>query len=443
MYSYAYDRGQSKHIKNNSGVDEETERKYKNSRNFFNFKSGAILGNEIHLKTDINYALDPYLLRDYFYDYRETLQSNLNVFKIYDYSHINFDLLAFQQIGERNNAGVSETPLFVPLVEYDYSSRNLVEHGNFRLNLHSRILDSYSAYNKKYAKVNFDTAAVYSNLFSGLYANASLAMYSDIYYKLDVYTEENRKYRFYPELEIKLLYPVFLFEKIEVIPILQYFTSEKRNLNLTNLDSKNSELTMNNLFSRNRYGGYDLVETGDRVNYGLKVNLPTGIGQFSLNIGQGYRNFIDNKHRIDFFSKEFSYLLTMFGYRYSNLSLNYMNHIDNTAHRIDRGDLIVSFNHSRFSFNISHVYVSNRISTTGNDEERLSLNLMFAVTKKFYSSLEIGGDLVHKNLTGVKVAFGYEDNCYRTELIIDKQDFMDPSSRNSVPSFRFRFGVKN
>jgi LPS-assembly protein len=442
-HNYVYDGKQSKHMKNTSGVSEVDEGKYKNNRNSLNLTSRALLENNIHLIADLNYAHDPYLLRDYFCDYRETLRSNLNLFRIYDNSHINFDLLAFQQIGERNNAGVFETPLLVPLLEYSYDSRNTSDDMKLKFKLNSRILDSYSHYGNRYGKMNFDTSLVYSDLFNGLHATADFSLYSDVYYRLNVNGRENSGRRFYPEFAVKLLYPVSLFGKIEMIPILQYFISSRKTVNFTDIDSKGSELTMNNLFSKNRYSGHDLTETGGRINYGLKTALSTAMGHFSLTVGQGYRDFIDSSYRINYFNRKFSYLLTTLDYRYNNISVNYTNYIDDRTYRIDRGDTIVSLNYGEFSCSISYNHVSKKVSISGRNEELMSLNLRFTLTKKLYSGLTIGRDLERRNFTGIGITIGYEDNCYRTEFILDKQDFADPYAKNNWPAFRFNFGIKN
>ena len=62
-----------------------------------------------------------------------------------------------------------------------------------------------------------------------------------------------------------------------------------RNIAIPNEDSRAVELEDDNLFSLNRFPGYDRIEDGVRVTYGLDWNLERPRWQVSTTIGQSYR----------------------------------------------------------------------------------------------------------------------------------------------------------
>ena len=58
---------------------------------------------------------------------------------------------------------------------------------------------------------------------------------------------------------------------------------------ILNEDSRNFEFDENNLFSHNRYNGYDRWESGTRVNYGVRYSLYSGQTSVIATIGQSFR----------------------------------------------------------------------------------------------------------------------------------------------------------
>jgi LPS-assembly protein len=59
---------------------------------------------------------------------------------------------------------------------------------------------------------------------------------------------------------------------------------------IPNEDSVSFEFTDGNLFSRNRFAGHDRIESGSRLNYGVKAGLiGLGGGSSEIEIGQSFR----------------------------------------------------------------------------------------------------------------------------------------------------------
>lgn len=65
--------------------------------------------------------------------------------------------------------------------------------------------------------------------------------------------------------------------------------NNKNTSDITNEDSRNFEFDENNLFSHNRYNGYDRWEAGTRVNYGIKYSLYAPAATIIAVLGQSFR----------------------------------------------------------------------------------------------------------------------------------------------------------
>lgn len=439
---YAFDNKQSNNMKNNIGLSEKDEGVYRNHRLNLNIISRAFLGNNIFFRTNINYVTDPYMLRDYFGDYIETIQSDGNLFKISDFDHINLGVVGFQQIRERNNIAIGETPSVIPSLNYSYFNN---EYGNFNFGLNTNILTSFSKFNiYHYDKFNFQPHIGYGNIFRGLYLKTNLFLYSDLYRQTYNNLLKESNYRIYPELEIKLVYPFYIsdFDKIIFEPILQVFVSDRKKSNFVDLDSKKSELTMNNLFSNNRYSGYDLVEKGNRINYGVESKLRTSLGEFKINVGQSYRDLTDEKYRIASFDKNISDILMGINYRYKNfLELNYINNINSADYKIDRQEFIVYGFVYKFSYNISYIYVRNEKYFKRDDERQLYFGISYRLTKKIHMDFSINNNLMEKKVIFFSTGLFYEDNCFKTGLSISKQNFVTSFNENNL-SINLSFRLK-
>ena|GEM_PF-3056324 len=89
----------------------------------------------------------------------------------------------------------------------------------------------------------------------------------------------------YPMLA-KAAGPTFIVEpQVQIIASPKLANDDK----IPNLDSNYMELSSLNLFSDNRFPGYDLLESGTRMNYGLNVARNYGAeGAFKFFLGQNY-----------------------------------------------------------------------------------------------------------------------------------------------------------
>ncbi|MCK5425597.1 MAG: LPS-assembly protein LptD [Emcibacter sp.] len=76
---------------------------------------------------------------------------------------------------------------------------------------------------------------------------------------------------------------------IEPLVSIIFAPNDKNTPDIVNEDSRNFEFDENNLFSHNRYNGYDKWESGTRVNYGVRYSLYSAKATVIATIGQSFR----------------------------------------------------------------------------------------------------------------------------------------------------------
>jgi LPS-assembly protein len=447
--SHIYDNGQSKKIKNTSGLSEGDEGVHRNGRMFHRLAVRALLGDGVYLLGDVAHGADPYVLRDYFNDHRETLESSVSIFKPYGRGYLKLDALGFQQLRERSNAGVAETPRLLSAADYHYASGTAEDGGGREFTLDISLVDALNSFedrNRKYGRSGLVLDLKNSSLHGGLWMATDLALHSDFYHRLEGSGAEAGgapRGRVYPEFSVKFSYPLLLSSPgIVVNPLLRYSGSPKRHINGTDLDSKNSELNTNNLFSSNRYSGLDLVEMGNRVSYALRISSSTALGDFNFSLGQGYRDFIEKKYRIAFFERNFSHLLMTLGYGYGNIFLSYGRQMDNRDLGADREVIFINATSGRLFLSVSYGHRSGRVTPGGRGQRKLNSLLDYRLGERISSHFEMTSDLELRRVTSFRIGLSYEDSCYLTKISLGRRNFENFFDRNDT-SVTFNFRIKN
>jgi LPS-assembly protein len=433
---YAFDRGESKNIKNDNNITEFDDGKYNDNKIYLEFIAKGVLDNNKYFYTNINLTNDNYFIKDYFGDYTETLTSKFSLFKINKNSSVNFEMMAFQEIREKNNFDVLNTPYFIPNISVNYSENVL---GGLYFNLKSDVLHIFSEKkDNDYTNFKFYPNLEYNTIFGNVYIKSDVKLLMDTYQ-----LHKKDEYRIIPELELKVFSPFTFFNRISITPKVQYITSNTKNADIPNNDSKDSELTINNLFSNNRYSGYDLIEYGNRINYGIEFSIHTNVGSFDFNIGQGYKDKFDKNNRIANFENTLSDILTGLNYRYNNMSFNYLNNIDYKTYRVNRQEFMFESEFDSFVLNASYVHVNSN-NTNILEQEQVNFYLKYNFTSKVSINFEVNDNLKYNRLTLGKIGIVYEDNCFLLQFDIRKQGYIDSKEKDNVSlnlSLRLKNGI--
>lgn len=206
---------------------------------------------------------------------------------------------------------------------------------------------------------------------------------------------------------------------------------------IPNEDSVAYELDAINLFNDNRFAGFDRVETGPRLVYGLNNELGNSrTTRYRLFFGQSYR-FTDEaalprdggtatrgSDYVGFFSTSPMEALTIHNrFRLDNSDL--------TLRRFDTGLNYGDFNKDYLA--VTHTFLDGGV-------EELSTRGRYFVTDRVYLEGQTRNDLNDDGRTlFASAALGYEHDCYKATFTAKRRGF---TNRNVPPSTDFLFNLE-
>ncbi len=241
---------------------------------------------------------DTYLKRYNFGD-EDVLTSSLHANKIENRDHILINTISFQGLKTTDDPG--ETPLILPYAE-SHTERSIGESGA-RAALDTNILaltrDEGASSNRISLKGTVSQPYITK---SGSVFEAAASLRGDGYVVNDVEDPSNPantldgyEERVIPEANLKWSLPMvkkggerhYLIE-----PITNFIVSPNGGNpdKIPNEDSQDIEFSAENLFENNHFSGYDRIEHGPRVNYGLRTSVSDyKKGDVNFLFGQSYR----------------------------------------------------------------------------------------------------------------------------------------------------------
>jgi LPS-assembly protein len=280
-------------------IDASTTNTQRNFRGYL-FANGRFqLSPNWSITGSIRWASDRTFLRRYNISRDDTLRSTINAERIDDNSYLSISGWAFQTMREGKDQGV--VPIALPAFDYRRRFSDPLLGGKFELQLNSLAIMRTNGQDtqRAFASVRWDLTRVTGMgqeiTFTGLlrgdvyhsdYNNlTSTAIYRGL---------SGWQTRGVATAAIDVKWPFvgkFMGGGTQVFtPRVQLVASPTiRNLEVPNEDSRAIELEDSNLFALNRFPGYDRVEDGVRVTYGLDWQAQWPRWQIKTTIGQSYR----------------------------------------------------------------------------------------------------------------------------------------------------------
>ena len=277
--------------------------------------------NEGHVKANFEYDMTPNirLTGQYFRTISDTYFRRYDIPNINDSDSFLTSHLTGEYFGTRfytkakmwhfqslmSDVRSTSIPLVIPTVDMNYTSLPL-----FGTNIRAFTNINGAMYNtREHFKSN--RISVTQGFNQSYTTSFGLFMHNSISARLDGYAldtgdegliskrpnDSYNKGRFYPVASTKISYPLVAHtanstQILEPITMLVLSPNTKNSQDIPNIDSTVFDFDDTNLFSENRFVGYDRVETGTRVNYGLRWTAYHNGAQnktFSLLFGQSYR----------------------------------------------------------------------------------------------------------------------------------------------------------
>lgn len=261
------------------------------------------LGGDWQWDYAVNWVSDDTYLRRYYNDKSDVLESHAKLERFWDQSYATVGTYIFQGLDEEDNINLTGQAL--PSFDVNVNRDTGVLNSQFKFDVSG--VQIYRIEGMRSRRLS-SKAALEVPFQSGLgdFYKLSASFRNDIYNNSNSLMPDQSQYvgvdgthtRFLPKVALDWRMP-FLRSAGSTSQVIEPMFSiivapTKPNLpenvtNFANEDSRNFEFDENNLFSHNRFNGYDRWEGGTRLNYGLRYNLYTDNVNMIATIGQSVR----------------------------------------------------------------------------------------------------------------------------------------------------------
>ena len=246
----------------------------------------------------IRFVTDRTFLRRYDISRDDRLRSTIDIQRLTRTSYFSISGWGFQTLRSGDPQG--QVPIALPLIDYRKRFENPIAGGKLELQLNSLALGRTAGQDtqRSFASARWDLRRI-TNWGQELQLTGFAR--GDVYHTDDVARTATTSYRgtngwhsrFIGAVAAEIRWPLVgpAFGGIQrLTPRLQIVASPSTpNLSLPNEDARSVDLEDSNLFSLNRFPGYDRWEDGARVTYGADWALDLAGFSLQANIGQSYR----------------------------------------------------------------------------------------------------------------------------------------------------------
>ena len=183
---------------------------------------------------------------------------------------------------------------------------------------------------------------------------------------------------------------------------------------IPNEDSQDFVFNTANLFSNNRFTGLDRVESGPRINYGLRWGVfGKSSGKTTMTIGQSYRfrrddTFADNSGLEDNLSDVVANLDASPG---KYVSLNYRTRLSKKNLEPRETEVSTTLGNRSLNLGGTYTFLDQSANTQFFDREELTLGVSSQITKNWRTSFASRQDISADEIRGLSASIKYENEC--------------------------------
>jgi LPS-assembly protein len=270
-------------------------------------------------------------------------------------------------------------------------------------------------------------------------------------------TYNERKFRFYPELYTEWSWPFIKFMQnhpiiIEPVVGLAIAPSIKKLRNV-NSDSQAPEISAVNVFTSNRFTGYDKIEDGNRMNYGFKSNIRSPyFKNLNILVGQVLRQRSDQEfdsrgglagNRSDYVTKT---VLQLNG----NVSISHRARYDRKHFTPMRNELNLSFSDTTYFISAIYAGADRKVLDYYNNQKyrqellaQAGYNIYDAFWLKghVYMGLRKKIKLDRKSMIEDGLGLEYRGDCLNFEIGLKRNTINFDTNAKPVTTKYFRFTI--
>jgi LPS-assembly protein len=392
---------------------------------------------------DMQRATDDTYLRVYNFDSASSLTSNAYIEGLDGRNYASANAFLYQ--GLRNDDDSDETPVVLPLLDYNFISRPDEDGNRFFLDANALGLTRTDGRDTRRLSMKGGWELPYMGPLGDFYT-FSASLQADGYWTDDFDPNDGTNLspdgggedvsgRLFPQLAVQWRYPWVratetTSQVIEPIAQLVLSPSGMNQDDIPNEDSVDFEFDDTNLLSLNRFPGLDRVDEGPRVDYGLKWSLiGAGGGYTSAFIGQSLRQdtgdvFAESSGLSDHFSDVVG---RVFIQPLDDFNLSYRFRYDNSNLETRVNELGLRAGPRALNARIGYTFVSSEVSSDEFDEDREELHLRVTsqLNKNWSTFVSNRRDMEANENLSLKFGLTYQDDCFLIETIAARTEFRD------------------
>ncbi|MFO1061311.1 MAG: LPS assembly protein LptD [Dongiaceae bacterium] len=408
---------------------------------------------------DVNFASDKDYLRLYNFTSARTLTTRAFAEGFYGRSYALAESMWFQ--GTRDQDNNKQSPIVAPALSYSYVGEPGRYGSYLTFDASTAVLTRISGRDDRRISLQGGWTLPYTSPAGDVYTlTASLRgdLYSingqDPNHPNTVNPSDPSfdgwKARIFPQLTGEWRYPFARHHETwdEVLqPVVGFAvgTGGMNSKKIPNEDSLDIEFDETNLFNANRFAGYDVIDGGQRVNYGLEYSVFTKSGGFgSIFVGQTYQhgasdvfrngsglsnNLTDIVGKVEISPNQY-------------LDLLWRWRVDPFAGKLDRNEATLTAGPRLFNVSLTYAYL--RGGATGEEfgnREEVAGTVRSQITD-YWAVLASGRrDLSKGNWLSYGGGIVYSDECFDFAATAERSNFKDNENKPGT-SFLIRFGFK-
>ncbi len=407
---------------------------------------------------DLERSTDDTYLNRYGFSGNDVLTSSLFIEGFQGRNYAAGSAYVFQGLKVDDDPGT--TPLVAPLLDYAFSHESERLLGRMSLDASAVSLYRSDGLDSRRISVDGRWDIPYVTTGGAIYTlTAGLGL--DLYHlngfvesgQTDTKQSENGfEARFRPVVAMDWRYPLVRREgaiRQVIEPVVQLILTPYGGnpREIPNEDSRSLEFDDTNLFSLNRFPGYDRVESGPRANLGLKASAYGATGGYStLTVGQVFRvrddDNLANQTGLDDHRSDYVTALTIAPSAFFDLTNRLR--LDRNKFSLRRNEIYFSIGPDYLRFNTSYVALEREQTV---DElaarEELYNTLRWKIDGRWIATAESRRDLTGDgSQINAGVGIQYLDECIGFSLIVNRNFTRD---RDVLPStaIKFRFLLQN
>lgn len=373
-------------------------------------------------------------------------------------NYFNFTGLSFQN--QMNKLNARTIPVFIPTADYTLRSDPLTDNGLYAFtNLNAAI------YNNR-MRFKSDRASLTQGMFLPIITNWGANIDLKAQVRADAYNIDTGKNSFaglpkddtystgraFPLASAKISYPLIkqgetTTQILEPIAMLITSPVSGNKIKIPNIDSTDADFDDTNLFSDNRFVGFDRVETGSRANYGAQWSLfDTNNRSMNVLFGQSYR-FSGDKELDDILGMESNYsdYVGRVQVNYRNLSLSYRFRLDEDNFKSKKNE--ISLRGSKGPLRLGMSYTQLKAIRLANTFYREREELLFFGSSQLSKNWSLSGSYrynlakTNKGPTEYGAILQYDNDCIAVMFDLNRSFTKDRDYKGDT-SFVVKFVLK-